>query len=157
MSGLELPWSSCCPLILERVETMCHEEAVKICVSKQQLKYSIFGQEKEQTLQRLSSRLTQGLHQQHHPHQSSSYNDKFWFLILNSQSHINHIYKTGVSDRVRKGSLHQIHLLKSLVSFLLHSFQKKDDFGSDMLAMEMCHLWMIKENNNHIHFLIADG
>ena len=32
--------------------------------------------------------------------------------ILISQSQI---YKTGVSDRVRKRSLHQIHLLKSLL------------------------------------------
>ena len=99
----------------------------------------------------------QGLHQNHHQRQFSNFIDKFWFIFLNSQSHINHIYKTGVSDRVRKGSLHQIHLLRSLVSFLLHSFQKKDDFGSDMLAMEMCHFWMIKEKNNHIHFLIGDG
>ena len=69
----------------------------------------------------------QGLHQNHHQHQFSNYIDKFWFVFLNSQSHINHFYKTGVSDRVRKGSLHKIQLLKSQVVsiLLLHSFQKK--------------------------------
>ena len=67
----------------------------------------------------------QGLHQHYHQHQFSNYIDKFWLVFPNSQGHINHIYKTGVSDRVSKSSLRQIHLLKSLVSFLLQSFQKK--------------------------------
>ena len=39
-------------------KTVCHEEVVKIYVSKQQMKYSMFGQEEEETLQKLSSRLT---------------------------------------------------------------------------------------------------
>ena len=101
----------------------------------------------------------QGLHQNHHQHQFSNYIDKFWFVFLNSQCHINHIYKTGVSDRVKKGSLHKIQLLKSQIvsKFLFAEFSEKDDFGSDMLAMGMCYIWMIKGNNNHIHFLISDG
>ena len=80
----------------------------KICVSKQQKKYSMFGKEKEETLQNIH----QGLHQHHHQHQLSNYIGKFWFVFLNSQRHINHIYKTGVSDMVKKGSLHKIQLSK---------------------------------------------
>ena len=72
------------------------------------------------------------------------------FSSTNLQSHL----QTGVSDRVGRGSLHQIHLLKSLGSFLLHSFQKKDDFGTDMLAIVVCNLWMSEGNNNHRHLPI---
>ena len=58
MSGLFLPLSSCCPHILERFKTMCHKEVVEISVSKHQMKYSIFGQEMEEMLQKLTSMLT---------------------------------------------------------------------------------------------------
>ena len=55
-----MDWS--CPdhpvYILERFKTMCHEEVLKIYVSKQQMKFSTFGQEKEETFQKLSPRLT---------------------------------------------------------------------------------------------------
>ena len=151
MSGLEFSWTSCCPLIHEHFKTMCHEEVVKISVSKQQMKYSIFPQEMEEMLQKLSSRLTS-------TPPSTSVKQLHWqVLICYPQQIYNHIYKSGVSDRVRKGSLHQIHLLKSLVSFLLHSFQKKDDFGTDTLAFVVCNLWMSKGNNNHRHLRIRDG
>ena len=123
MSGLFLPWSSCCPHIL--------------------------GHEK--MLQKLSSRLTS-------TPPSTSVQQLYWqVLICYPQQIYNHIYKSGVSDRVRKGSLHQIHLLKSLVSFLLLSFHKKDDFRRDMLAIVVCNLWMSKGNNNNRHLRIRDG
>ena len=82
----------------------------------------------------------QGLHQHHHQHQFSNHIDKLLFVKLDSQSYNNHTYKTAVSYRVRKGSLHQIHFSKSLVSFILHGFQKKDDFATDMLASVVCNL-----------------
>ena len=151
MSGLFLPWSSCCPHILEHFKTMCHEAVVKISVSKLQMKYSIFWQEMEEMLQKLSSRLTST------PPSTSVQRLHWQVLICYPQQIYNHIYKTGVSDRVRKGSLHQIHFSKSLVSFILHSFQKKDDFATDMLASVVCNLWMSKENNNHRHLRIRDG
>ena len=151
MSGLFLPWSSCCPHILEHFKTMCHEAVVKISVSKLQMKYSIFWQEMEEMLQKLSSRLTST------PPSTSVQRLHWQVLICYPQQIYNHIYKTGVSDRVRKGSLHQIHFSKSLVSFILHSFQKKDDFATDMLASVVCNLWMSKGNNNHRHLRIRDG
>ena len=105
----------------------------------------------EKMLQKLSSRLTS-------TPPSTSVQQLHWqVLICYPQQIYNHMYKTGVSDRVRKGSLHQIHLLKSLVSFLLLSFQKKDDFDTDMLAIVVCNLWMSKGNNNHRHLSIRDG
>ena len=105
----------------------------------------------EKMLQKLSSRLTS-------TPPSTTVQQLHWqVLICYPQQIYNHIYKTGVSDRVRKGSLHQIHLLKSLVSFLLLSFQKKDDFDTDMLAIVVCNLWMSKGNNNHRHLSIRDG
>ena len=130
---------------------ICCEEMAKICVSKQQMKYSMFGKEKEKTLQKLSSRLTST------PPSTSVQRLHWQVLICYPQQIYNHIYKTGVSDRVRKGSLHQIHFSKSLVSFILHSFQKKDDFATDMLASVVCNLWMSKGNNNHRHLRIRDG
>ena len=151
MSGLFLPWSSCCPRILEHFKTMYHEKLVKISDSKQQMKYSIFPQETEKMLQKLLSRLTS-------TPSSTSVQQLYWqVLICYPQQIYNHIYKTGVCDRVRKGSLNQIHFSKSLVSFILHSFQKKDDFATDMLASVVCNLWMSKENNNHRHLRIRDG
>ena len=151
MSGLFLPWSSCCPRILEHFKTMYHEKLVKISDSKQQMKYSIFPQETEKMLQKLLSRLTS-------TPSSTSVQQLYWqVLICYPQQIYNHIYKTGVSDRVRKGSLHQIHFSKSLVSFILHSFQKKDDFATDMLASVVCNLWMSKGHNNHRHLRIRDG
>ena len=105
----------------------------------------------EKMLQKLSSRLTS-------TPPSTSVQQLHWqVLICYPQQIYNHIYKSGVSDRVRKGPLHQIHLLKSLVSFLLLSFQKKDDFDTDMLAIVVCNLWMSKGNNNHRHLSIRDG
>ena len=146
MSGLFLPWSSCCPHILEHFKTMCHEKVVKISVLKQQMKYSIFRQE----WRKCCKSYHQGLHQHHHQQQFSNYIDKFWFVILN-KSTITSTNQESIS------SLHQIHLLKSLVSFLLLSFQKKDDFDTDMLAIVVCNLWMSKGNNNHRHLSIRDG
>ena len=67
----------------------------------------------------------QSLHQHHHQHQFSNHIDRLLFVKLDSQSYNNHTYKTAVSYRVRKGSLHQNPPLKSLVYFLLQSFQKK--------------------------------
>ena len=109
----------------------------------------------EKMLQKLSSRLTS-------TPPSTSVQQLHWQVLICYPQHIynhiyNHMYKTGVSDRVRKGSLHQIYLLKSLVSFLLLSFQKKDDFDTDMLAIVVCNLWMSKGNNNHRHLSIRDG
>ena len=109
----------------------------------------------EKMLQKLSSRLTS-------TPPSTTVQQLHWQVLICYPQHIynhiyNHMYKTGVSDRVRKGPLHQIHLLKSLVSFLLLSFQKKDDFDTDMLAIVVCNLWMSKGNNNHRHLRIRDG
>ena len=105
----------------------------------------------EKMLQKLSSRLTS-------TPPSTTVQQLHWQVLICYPQHIyNHIYKSGVSDRVRKGSLHQIYLLKSLVSFLLLSFQKKDDFDTDMLAIVVCNLWMSKGNKNHWHLRIRDG
>ena len=80
----------------------------------------------------------QGLHQHHHQHQFSNHIDKLLFVKLDSQSYNNHTYKTAVSYRVRKGSLHQNPPLKITSLFPFAKFSEKDDFGTDMLTIGMC-------------------
>ena len=155
MSGLELPWSSCCPHILEHFWKICREEMAKICVSKQQMKFSTFGQEKEETLQKLSSRLTSttpptSVEQLHCP-----------LLICYPQhpeSHQSHLQnRSQWQGQDRFFAPDPPPKLTSSVNISSCIVFGKDDFGTDMLAIAVCNFWMTKGNNNHIDLHIADG
>ena len=136
-------------------KTMCHEEVLKIYVSKQQMKYSLFGQEKEETLQKLSSRLTSttpptSVEQLHCP-----------LLICypqhpeSHQSHLQNRSQWQVQDRFFASDpppkfISSVNISSCIVF-------GKVDFGTDMLAIAVCNFWMTKGNNNHIDLHIADG
>ena len=136
-------------------KTVCHEEVVKIYVSKQQMKYSMFGQEKEETLQKLSSRLTSttpptSVEQLHCP-----------LLICypqhpeSHQSHLQNRSQWQVQDRFFAPDPPLKFTSSVNISFCI--VFGKDDFGTDMLAIAVCNFWMTKGNNNFINLRIADG
>ena len=114
---------------------ICSEEMAKICVSKQQMKYSMFGKEKEENVAKANIKAyiktTIDI---------SSETTLTSFDLFSSTARVTSITSTKQESVI--GSLHKIQLLKSQVVsiFPFVLFSEKDDFGSDMLAMGMCYL-----------------
>ena len=118
----------------------------KICVSKQQMKFSTFGQEKEETFQKLSPRLTSTT-------PSTSVQQLHCPLLIcypqhpeSHQSHLQNRSQWQGQDRFFAPDPPPKFTSSVNISFCI--VFRKDDFDSDTLAVAVCNFWMTKENNN---------